>query len=102
MRWEASYDKYELLRMAHVDTIARVMPTLAATHAKCETGAPEEQIEITEEMAEAGYDALFDEPRFPECGKKAMCNALAFAFVAMLRVRQKQSSERDAPVPANS
>lgn len=66
------------------------------------TGAPENEIQVTPEMLEAGYDALFDEPRFPECGKKGTCNALTFAFVAMMRAHQKQSAERASPVPVIS
>jgi hypothetical protein len=57
-----------------------------------EIGAPENKIEITPEMIEAGYDALFDDPKFPEGGKESTCNAITLAFRAMLRVQHARSS----------
>jgi hypothetical protein len=48
-------------------------------------------------MIEAGYDALFDDPRYPEGGKESTCNALMLAFLAMLRVRRERLSARPAP-----
>lgn len=54
--------------------------------------APEDEIEITPEMIEAGYDALFDDPMFPEGGKRSICNAVTLAFRAMLRAHHARSS----------
>jgi hypothetical protein len=59
-----------------------------------EAGAPGTEIEITPEMVEAGYDALFDDPMFPEGGKGSTCNAIKLAFRLMLRVHHARSSGR--------
>jgi hypothetical protein len=63
---------------------------LAAPDRLDAAGAPAREIEITQEMIDAGYDALFDDPRFPEGGRVSICNALTLAFRAMLRVHQAQ------------
>lgn len=39
--------------------------------------------EVTEQMLDAGYDALFEEPRFPDGGQAAIKRALSLAYRAM-------------------
>jgi len=56
-----------------------------------------DDVEITPEMIEAGYDALFDDRHFPEGGRKSTCAALTLAFRAMLRVHRAQSFQPAAP-----
>jgi hypothetical protein len=71
---------------------ARCVDSHAVIDSMIESGELGNEIEITPEMIEAGYDALFDDPRFPEGGRMSTCNAVTLAFRAMLRVWQAQSS----------
>jgi hypothetical protein len=57
-------------------------------------GAPEEEIEVTPAMLRAGYDALFDEPNYPEGGEEGTIKALTFAFRAMWRARLQERHAR--------
>lgn len=56
------------------------------------------EIEITPEMIEAGYDAMFDDPMFPDGGFR---NALALGFRAMLRTQSEQTSALPELMSAN-
>jgi hypothetical protein len=59
----------------------------------------DEEIEITPEMLEAGYDALFENPRYPEIGKQETLEVLTLAFFAMLRARRKGPAVPASPDP---
>ena len=75
---EQNQESIECGGMGNIKTLARAAAAWAIN----------ENIEITPEMIEAGYDALFDDPKFPEGGRKSTCNALTLAFKAMLRARR--------------
>lgn len=50
-----------------------------------ERNASPKEIEVTPEMIDAGMDALYDVPSWPESGKEDYAMALTLCFRAMLK-----------------